>query len=383
MYVSRMWQKRTSDMIRTDKTTISENLSSLDSIVKSNNVYSTETAELLYGTMSGYLSGLGDRYAMYLTPEQYGNYISGTAQNSSVGIGISALYDVSADGIFVVNVYPDSPADNSGIIPGDVITHVNGVKASAGGFYSAMLKIGSGEAYTGVLLKIRHSDGTSVDLTVTRDIVTPKSITSRLSKENVGIIRINEFTASCSDDFKSEVQSLITKGADRFVIDIRNNPGGSADAVAALLDFLLPEGVTITSTDKNGAVKQYKSDINEFTYPIALLINQNTVCGAELFCAALKDFGKAVTIGETTYGKATSQQLFSLPDGSAVSISTIIYTTPKGSQFDKSGIDAEYHIPMDYKSLGGFNHLTDEQDIQLSKAIEIILSDEYSGPANG
>ena len=255
LLVNDFWQKRVTDMVATDRTALSESLTSLDGIVKSKSVYAADTASLIDGAMGGYLSGLGDRYAMYMNSEQYSDYIAASAQGSSVGIGISSLYDSSKNGIYVVNVYADSPAQKAGIVPGDTITSVNGVAVNESGFYGAMLKIGSGEAYSSVLLKVRKSDGTSEDITVPRDIVSVNSVSTGIIHDTVGVISISEFTNTVTDDFKNGAEELIKNGADRFIIDIRNNPGGETDNVAALLDFILPDGTTITGTDRDGSAK--------------------------------------------------------------------------------------------------------------------------------
>ena len=377
LLVNDFWQRRVTDMVATDRTALSESLTSLDGIVKSKSVYAADTASLIDGAMGGYLSGLGDRYAMYMNSEQYSDYIAASAQGSSVGIGISSLYDSSKDGIYVVNVYADSPAQKAGIVPGDTITSVNGVAVSESGFYGAMLKIGSGEAYSSVLLKVRKSDGTSEDITVPRDIVSVNNVSTRIIHDNVGVISISEFTGTVTDDFKKCAEELIKNGADRFIIDIRNNPGGDTDNVASLLDFILPDGTTITGADRDGSAKTYKSDVNQFSYPMTVLVNRNTVCGAELFAAAMKDFGRASLVGETTYGKATVQSIFPLSDGAA-SFSTMLFTTPSGSSFDGDGIAPDYEISQ-RTQVSENGEIT---DAQLEKAAEVVLAVQDMSPAN-
>ena len=377
LLVNDSWQKRVANMVATDRTALSESLTSLDGIVKSKSVYAADTSSLIDGAMGGYLSGLGDRYAMYMNSEQYSDYIAASAQGSSVGIGISSLYDSAKNGIYVVNVYADSPAQKAGIVPGDTITSVNGVAVNESGFYGAMLKIGSGEAYSSVLLKVRKSDGTSEDITVPRDIVSVNGISTRIIHDNVGVISISEFTSTVTDDFKAGAEELIKNGADRFIIDIRNNPGGEIDNVASLLDFILPDGTTITGADRDGSAKTYKSDVNQFSYPITVLVNRNTVCGAELFAAAMKDFGRASLVGETTYGKATVQSIFPLSDG-AVSFSTVLFTTPSGSSFDGDGIVPDYEIPQNTQ----VSENVEVTDAQLEKASEVVLAVQDMSPAN-
>ncbi len=386
MFVNDLWQQRVTEMIRTDKTAISEKLTELDNQVKSSSVYASEsdTKNLVENTVNGYLEGLGDNYAMYLNENQYANFISSDAQKTSVGIGIIALYDMRSDGIYIVNVYPDSPASKAGILPGDVITHVNGGKVTDKGFYVAMSEIANGKVNAKVKLNVRKIDGTSHALEVERDVVPVQSITSRLYENNIGIVRINEFDANCVEDFKREAQKLITSGADRFVIDIRNNPGGAPENIVLLLDFLLSDGVLISGKDRDGNLVQYSGKSPaDFKYPMVIVVNKNTVCGAELFAAAMRDYKNAPLIGNTTYGKATDQKMYTMPDGSALSLSYIMYSTPKvGASFDKTGLLPNQEVSLSPDAYENFHTLLDADDAQLVAAVEVVSQMEYTGPGN-
>lgn len=365
LFVNDKWKNKVTDMIMTDKTAISENISSLDGIVKSKSVSTFDSDSLLDGTISGYTSGINDRFAMYMNPDRYNDYIIGTSGQNSTGIGVSVLYDSTVDGVYVVNVYDDSPAQKSGIIPGDIITHVNNIPVSQYGFYGAVLKLGSGESNTRVTLRIKKGDGTSNDITASRDYVSTSPVHGSMVGDTTGLIRISEFSADCYDSFTAVLQDLISSGADRYILDVRNNPGGNVDQIVKILDFLLPDGTLFTRTDKDGAATPYTSDVNEFTPPICVLVNKNTVCGAELFASAIHDFGKGQLIGEATYGKATSQEINPLPNGGAVILSTFLYTPHSGSSFDGTGLTPDVIVHQS-------DSQSDTNDYQLSRAAEVI-----------
>lgn len=370
LFVNNRWEKRVAEMINTDKTTLSEAVSSVDSVIKSKSVTQGQSDMILDSTLQGYLSGTGDKFAMYMNEVQYKDYLTlaNAEQGLSSGIGISALYDATVDGIYIVNVYESSPAEKAGIVPGDIITHINYAPVSEYGFYGAMLEIATGQALSYVRLALRKSDGSVKEITVTRNIVSFTNITSRMYDDKIGVIRINEFSGNSYEDFKSVLQDLVTGSAEGIVIDVRNNPGGSLDAIAHILDFLLPEGVVLSGTTKTGNVVTVRSDINEFSFPMAVLINKNTVCGAEMFAGALSEAKKAQTFGENTYGKATTQEIFSVMPKGVISFSTTRYVLPSGKSFENVGLVPDNRVIQTYSGYP----FTDDVDSVLAKAAEAL-----------
>lgn len=383
--VTEQWKSRVSDMIKTDRTTISESTTELDSIVSKNSVAKYDSQTLVNGALSGYLSGTNDRFAQFLTPEMYKDYQISASHGTQTGIGISALSDSTRGGIYVVNAYSGSPAEKAGIVPGDVITHVNGKSVAETGFYGAVSTIGSGEANTSLSLTVRRPNGTTEIITPVRDVVSVKSISGRMSESErrVGIIRIAQFNDNAPDEFRSVLEDLISRGAERFIIDIRNNYGSNIEAISRILDFLLPDGIIMTSTDKDGAARVYRSDANAFVLPTVVLVNGNTIFGSELFAAAMKELGNTIIVGEKTYGKSQSQEIFSLRDGSAVSISTLNYTTPLGHSLDVTGVVPDFSVIKSDSVLGNLAIAAlEENDAPLLRAIEAVMDIESTENPN-
>lgn len=365
--MNRKWENRVEQMIDTDKTVLSEALLSVGSVTKSNSITQEGQPDALVdAAIGGYLSGTGDRFAMYMNESQYKEYLTlvNTEQGMSYGIGISALYDSTVDGIYVVNVYEASPAQKSGIVPGNIITHVNNKSVKQCGFYSAMLEITAG---TSTNVKLRLGNGENAkEITVAKDILSPANITGRMYDEKVGVIRINEFTDSSYDEFVNVLGELVTASAEAIIIDVRNNPGGNLEAVARILDFICPEGVVISGITKSGNPVTVRSDINEFSLPMAVIVNKNTVCGAEMFAGALSDTQKAKIFGENTYGKATTQEIFSVVTKGVVSISTTKYNLPSGKSFENSGISPDYNVLQTFSEYP----VPDDADIVLQTAAQ-------------
>lgn len=369
LFVNDKWEKRVDQMIDTNKTVLSEALSSVDSVITSKSVTQDGNSDALVdAALQGYLLGTGDRFAMYMNESQYKEYLTLVSAKSdlSSGIGISALYDSTVDGIYIVNVYDDSPAQKAGIVPGDIITHINYSPVKQYGFYGAMLEIVTGQALSDVRLGLSKTDGSTKEITVTRNIVNFTNITGRMYDKKVGVIRINEFTDNAYDEFVNVLGELVTGSAEAIIIDLRNNPGGSLDAAAKILDFICPEGVIVSGTTKAGNPVTIRSDVNEFSYPIAVLVNKNTVCAAEIFAGALCDMQKAQIFGENTYGKATTQEIFSVMPKGVISFSTTKYNLPSGKNFENSGIAPDFRVAQTFSSYP----IADEMDSVLKKAAE-------------
>ncbi len=378
LFVNNSWKQKVSGMISTNKNAISESISVLDAQVLSNSASTFETKDIVDGAMSGYIEGTNDRFAMYLNEQQYNDYITYSSQPSSVGLGISALYDSTHSGIYVVNVAPDSPAKEAGIAPGNIITHINDTPVSKLGFYSAMLSLSGGDINTNVTLRVTKHDRARENVTVTKSTIKPSYITTKKVSRDIGLLKISEFTTSSYEDFSVCLEDLVRSGADKLVIDLRNNPGGDIDSACKILDFLLPEGTIVSISDKTGAARTIKSDANSFGMPVCVLVNENTVCTAEVFALAMKELGGHSIIGEKTYGKGLCQKVFPLTVGGGACISTTNYLVSGSKSFDKIGITPDHEVAFSPAIKQLFLSLTDDSDLQLQTAMDIL--DEI--PAN-
>ena len=368
----RMWRENVDNMLRTEATRVGDDLSALQEAVSNSFYYSTDENNTVDGIMNGYISGLNDRFAMYLNSKQYADYIKTSTASTSVGIGVNLLYDSSLDGLYVVNVYPDSPAKDAGIVPGDIITHINGTLVDFYGFYGSVLELGHGNENDKIAVSVRKKNGESVSSFINKRVVTAQNISFEKLGNSIGLISISGFDADAKTQFVEAMESLIASGCEKFVIDIRNNHGGNLAGVTGILDFLLPSGPLVTVTDKAGTTNTIDSDVNESHYPVAVLINRGTICEAEVFAAAMKNLGKAKLIGSTTYGKASKQTMFTLPDGAAACFSTSVYSPSDGVSFDGMGINPDIIVNLPDSIMMNFTSIDKSEDTQLQEAVNYL-----------
>ena len=169
--------------------------------------------------------------------------------------------------------------------------------------------------------------------------------------------------------------TLIGQGAQALVFDMRNNGGGTLSSVTKMLDKLLPEGDIISAEYKDGTVEVLaKSDENEIDLPMVVLTNNRTASAAELFTQALRDYGKAKSVGVTTYGKGTMQTVKKLNDGSAVNVTVARYLPPSGVGYDGEGVKPDYEVELTADMEANLENLDETTDPQLKKALEVVVS---------
>lgn len=344
-------------------------LSEIDDLVNNKFFFEIDKEAIEDMVMKGYVAGLDDQFTYYLSPKEAAMQNQSSSGEIS-GIGIYAAYDTERKGIYVTGVMPNSPAENTGLLPGDIIIQVGDIVVDEKTYNTAVYSV-PGQAGTDVTLKIaRYPDYTKTEtLTITRAKVVIESISYELLDGNIAYIKIIEFNSNSDEQFTELLKKAKTDGAKGIIFDVRNNPGGNLESVCNILDPLLPKGPIVRIINKEKEVVQtIESDAKFTNLPMVVLINRNTASGGELFCSALLDYKKATLIGETTFGKGCMQQLFPLSDGSMLALTTNLYSPPFGENYHGIGVVPTTKIEMTDEMMQKFNKLTREEDIQFQEA---------------
>ena len=359
-----------------------DKLEDIASLIRQNYIGEVDEDALNDAIMSGYLAGIGDKYARYISTSEFQEWQL-NENGRSVGIGVQVIYDEALSALEIVRILPDSPAEKAGLAIADLITAIDGQTVANVG-YDGSKKLMKGEPESEVSLSVIRGMSQQLDFRLKRAEVESVSVTSHLFHDadgnvtDVGVIRIYEFNQTTPEQFKAAVEELRSAGAVRFVYDLRNNPGGSLSSVVSILDFLLPEGPIVHLTDKAGERKTESSDAEYLDAPCCVLVNGNTASAAELFAAALKDYAangsvRATVLGTKTYGKGTAQSVIRLSDNSAISISTKMYDPPYSANYEGVGVkpDREVELSEEAQQIN-FYKLTDETDNQLKEAVSAL-----------
>ena len=326
--------------------------------------------KLKEGAIKGYIEGLGDQYTEYISADEMEDYLSDTMGNF-VGIGIYMVKNTEKGKIQVLAPIKGSPAEKAGIQAGDLILTVDGVDYSADEMTIASNKIKGEEGTTVTIEVLRGTETKKYELK--REKVKVNQVEGKVLSNNIGYINFTSFDETTADDFKAKFEELNKQGIKSLIIDLRNNGGGIVDQALQIADYVADkDSVLLYEVDKNNkeTVKKAKTDpiIN---MPIIILTNENTASASEILAGALKDLGKAKTVGTTTYGKGVIQQILKLSDGSGLKVTIEEYQTPNRSKIHKIGIapDEEVKLP---DSVTNVLNVTESEDTQLQKAIEML-----------
>ncbi|MBQ3062966.1 MAG: PDZ domain-containing protein [Clostridia bacterium] len=352
------------------KTEDYKRLEELVGVVDKHYVGEYEFEDAMDGILAGYMAGVGDKWSGYYTQEEYEALLE-MNENSYVGIGVTISTE-EANGYAVTAVTNDSPAQQAGIKPLDVIIEVDGVSTDTFANYSELVAVVRGEEGTVVNIGVRR--GTEIlHFDITRAALFNPGVEVEMLGE-IGYVYIAGFDKNVDVEFAEKVNGLINDGAKALVFDVRLNGGGYVDVMSNMLDLLLPEGTIITMSDNKGQTTEYRSAEGQIDMPMVVLTNEYSISAAEFFAAVLQEYGVATVVGDKTTGKGYAQTLIPLTEG-AVNLSTLKYYTPKGVSLANVGITPDIEISLSEEALYNFYTLPPEEDAQLMKAVE-LLKDE-------
>lgn len=355
---------------KTNNKDISKKLNQYREIIDKYYLGDVDETKLEEGAIKGYIEGLDDPYTEYISKEDMDSYLDDTMGNF-VGIGIYMIKNTKYDKIQVLSTIKGSPAEEAGIQSGDLILSVDGIEYKADDMTAVSNKI-KGEEGTKVTIELlRGSENIKYELT--RSKVKVNQVEGKVLSNDIGYIKFTSFDETTAEDFKKQYQELAKKNIKSLIIDLRNNGGGIVDQALEIADYIADkDSVLLYEVDKNNkeTVRKAKTDpiIN---MPIVILTNENTASASEILAGALKDLGKAKTVGTTTYGKGVIQQILKLNDGSGLKITIEEYQTPNKNKINKVGIEPDEKVELP-NSVESIFTIKESEDTQLQKAIDML-----------
>ena len=317
------------------------------------------------GAINGLLTAVGDTHQTYVSKEQ-ANLDDLDLRGQFEGIGASV--DLKAGEIVIVNPFTDSPAKAAGVRAGDVILEIDG-KSTKGLNERDAVKLIRGKKGTTVTLKLRHTDGKTEDITITRDAikiasVKPDRIVDRAGNviDDVGYVRIEQFTARTADELNDYLKSIQGKPLKGLVLDLRNNPGGLLKSVEDVASQFMKNQTILIEQYRGGRENTYKSgDKGIMTDPsmkLVVLVNHNSASASEILAGSIRDNKRGIVMGETTFGKGTVNRFIELPtDGGRLYVTIGRWLTPKRDQIEGRGVKPDVEVragenesPQDYNN---------------------------------
>lgn len=345
-------------------------LETIEDLIDKNFYFEDDEQAKQDGIIKGYLEGLDDPYSVYYTQEEYAAFMEDT-EGEYVGVGVQVSQNADTKVITVVKVF-NGPAKDAGIQENDIITEVNGEDISAQDIDTVVDKI-RGEEGTEVTISVyRAADAKDYDYTMPRQKVENPTVEYEMLADNIGYVQVSSFYEVTAEQYIAAIKDLESQGMEGLIVDLRDNGGGLLDIAVEMLDFMLPAGKIVYTEDKDGNVtSEYNSDDEQqFTKPLAVLVNGYSASASEIFGGAIKDYGTGTLVGENTYGKGIVQRMFPLEDGSAIKLTIAKYFTPKGNDIHKIGIKPDVEVELDVEA---YRESKGEKDNQLDAAINNIL----------
>ena len=335
--------------------------------------------EETYQAIREMLETLDDPYTRLLPPQKYKNLqITTTGELSGIGLQISI--NPENNQLEVVTPLPGSPADLAGIKPRDQVLSIDGISADTLTLDEAANKI-RGEVGTFVEIEIKsQADSTVKKYKLKRDRLSLSSVTYALDTSNpdynIGYLRLNQFSGSATKDLADAIVKLEKKGAQGYILDLRNNPGGLLQAGVQIARLWLPRSTVVYTVNRQGIFGSYDADGNAITEaPLVVLVNGGSASASEILAGALQDNERAILVGETTFGKGLIQSLFELPDGAGIAITVAKYETPDHHDINKKGIIPDLNVTQEPIS---YFELTTEKDKQYQVAVDYLRQQNKS-----
>lgn len=322
---------------------------------------------MTYGAVRGMVASLGDRHTVFLTPEQ-ANIFHEDLEGEFGGIGVTV--NMTEDGYLqVVKLIPGSPAEKTNIKAGDLVLEVDG-KTIQGMDMAQAISLIRGPKGTKVRLLVKHVEGDTEEVTVTRALIEIPTVESRVLDHDIAYLRLWEFNARATALVHENLKELLAKEPPGLILDLRGNPGGYLHIVVQIASEFIPEGVVVIERSSDGQEARHSvSGLGIATkVPLAVLVDGSSASAAEILAGAIQDHSRGVLVGEQTFGKGSVQITERLSDSSALQVTIRRWYTPTNRAIEGQGITPDIEVEMTAEDWQA------QRDPQLERAISYLLS---------
>ncbi len=309
------------------------------------------------------LASLDDPYSVFMTKEEFQEQLD-QIDSKIIGIGVHITFESGK--IVILSVIEGSPAQKAGLQNGDLIIKVDD-KETQGMSIQSVAAIIRGEKGSTVNITVLRGDK-KIEKKIVRDEIKIENVSHKMI-DGYAYINVKNFIAeTVADEFSSAVEDAKKNKAKGYIIDLRGNTGGLLSNALYLSNMFLEQGDIVLIVNRNGVKNNIAAKYNPdaIKEPVVILINPLSASASEIFCGALKDNGRAVLVGETTFGKGLVQKVYSMPNSTGMNLTISRYLTPNGTDIHKVGIKPDYEVKMTFKNYN------EKNDIQLIKALEVI-----------
>lgn len=324
---------------------------------------------MTYGAIRGSLGTLNDPYTVFIEPAVR-EVERENLQGRFGGIGAYIRLD-EATGVVTLEPIPGNPAEAAGIWAGDVLLAVDGQPLAPGLTVPQIAELVKGETGTVVRLTLqRPGQAEPFDVEVVRGDILLPSVAYRLIEQDptIGYINLTRFSGESGQEVAAALTDLLAQGAERFILDLRQNGGGLRDAAVAVADHFLEGGPVLYLESREGADRMYEATSETLVpdAPLVVLVDGGTASASEIVAGALHDRQRATLIGSKTFGKGSVQLVYDLSDGSSVHVTSARWLTPNRQQIDQLGLEPDIAVDVAQEAIDS------GRDPALERAIEFL-----------
>lgn len=330
-----------------------------------------DNPESAYTTVEKMLASLNEPFTRFLRPEQYRSLQVNTS-GELTGVGLQIALNSKTGQLEVVAPIAGSPAEKAGIQSRDRILKIDGIPTTQLTLDEAAAKM-RGPAGSKVLLIVER-DGSPKEIQVARDRIAVNPVVAQLqtspSGAEIGYIRLIQFNANATAEVAHAIANLEKQGADAYILDLRNNPGGLLQSGIEIARLWLDEGTIVYTVNRQGIQGNFEAFGSALTHdPLVVLVDRGTASASEILAGALQDNRRAKIVGEKTFGKGLIQSLFELSDGSGMAVTVAKYETPNHRDIHKQGIVPDLNVATDRLSR---DQIATAADPQYLAAVELL-----------
>lgn len=321
--------------------------------------------DLFYGSLRGLAESTNDPYTLFLDPKETKEFyddLSGTFE------GIGAEVGMKNDVVTIIAPLDGTPAQKAGLRSGDKIYAIDGESSLGLTLYQAVKKI-RGEKGTKVTLTVIRGDEKPQDINIIRELIFVKSVKTKMRKDGVYVIKISSFNDDTQKLFDQAVKYALLHQPKGIVLDLRDDPGGYLNMAVSVASEWISAGPIVAEQFGENKRDEYPSNgrANLEGFKTVVLINQGSASASEIVAGALRDYKKAILIGEKSFGKGSVQTLKSLSDGSTIKVTIAKWLTPNGELIDKKGLKPDIEVDLTKEDVDN------NRDPQMDRAVKEIL----------
>jgi carboxyl-terminal processing protease len=318
--------------------------------------------ERTYGAVRGMMESFKDPYTLFIEPPQ--TELQSQQLSGKFG-GIGANVRRENDGRIVLSPFPDRPAAQAGVKEGDVLVKIDNTTIRPEMKFEEVTSLLRGEVGTPVKVEVDRA-GQKLAFNITRAEISVPSVTWRMLTQapGVGYIKLNIFAQTSKDELIKGIEDLRKQGAQKLILDLRDNGGGLLDSAIGVASQFV-EGVVVSEKHRDGSQNDFTAEATGAArdLPLVVLVNGSTASASEIVSGALQDRGRAVLVGQKTYGKGSVQNVVRLSDESSVHVTVAEWLTPKGRQITGKGLEPDVAVELTQ------DDVANGRDPQLDRAV--------------